>query len=167
MDRVYMTRMGAAFIEELTELRKMAQAPALRLAGTPPPIPADALAKAPGAITKGRQFMGEGFGHLGNAVGGQGPVAQRLGAPAGTGLWQHTKNVFQGGQIPTIENVAGKAGEAAKTVTRGGGILGGLKAVAKSPLGKAGIAGGALIGAGALAHRLLSRPKPQPGYQQY
>ena len=125
------------------------------------------MAKTPGAITKGRQFMGEGFGHLGNAVGGQGPMAQRLGAPAGTGLWQHTKNVFQGGQIPTIENVAGKAGEAAKTVTRGGGILGGLKAVAKSPLGKAGIAGGALIGAGALAHRLLSRPKPQPGYQQY
>jgi len=153
MDHVYMTRMGSAFIEELTELRKMAM---------PLPIPANAAAAAgPGALTRGRQFMGEGFGHLGNTIGGQGPMAQRMGAPAGTGLWQHTKNLFQEGRIPTAQSVAGTAGKA-ETVMRGGGILGGLKAVAKSPLGKAGIAGGALIGAGALAHKLFSRPKPQP-----
>src|SRR5512135_2784676 len=139
MDEIYMTRLGSAFLEELRELRKMAQAvpppvPAARPRGVPPPIPADAPAKVPGALTRGRQFMGEGFGHLGNLVGGTGPVAQRMGAPAGTGLWQHTKNVFEAGKIPTAENVAGK------TVMRGGGILGGLKSVAHSPLGKAGLA---------------------------
>ena len=145
MDQIYMTRLGSAFIEELTAIRKMAQA-------APPAPPA---AAGPGAFTRGKQFMGEGFGHLGTLIGGQGPVAQRMGAPAGTGLWQHMKNVFQGGRTP-IENVAGES------VTRGGGILGGLKAVAKSPLGKAGLAGGALLGAGALAHKLFSRPKAQP-----
>ena len=152
-DNIYMTRLWSAFIEELTELRKMAYAEA-------PPIPADAPA-APGMFTKGRQFMGEGLGHLGQAIGGSGPMAQRLGAPAGTTLWQHTKNVFEGGKIPTIENIGGKS------VTRGGGILGGLKSVAKTPLGKAGLAGGALLGAGALLHKAFSRPKPQPVYAGY
>ena len=151
MDNIYMTRLGSAFIEELTSMRKLAAE-----------IPAATPAAVPGMFARGRQFMGEGFGHLGNIVGGQGPMAQRMGAPVGTGLWQHMKNVFEGGKIPEIGNVAGKAGEAAKTIIRGGGLLGGLKAVAKTPLGKAGLAGAAVLGAGGLLHKAFSRPNAQP-----
>lgn len=165
MDPVYMTKMSSAFIEELTELRKLAYETAPRLPGVPPPIPADAVAKAPGMFTRGRQAMGEGFQTMGNVVGGSGPMAQRMGAPAGQTLGQHLRGAWEGGKIPTIENVAGKAGQAAKTVTRGGGMLGGLKAVAGTRFGKMLGAVGAVGTAGALAHKVLSRPK-QPAYPQ-
>jgi hypothetical protein len=108
--------------------------------------------------------MGEGFQTMGNVVGGSGPMAQRLGAPAGQTFRQHMQNVWEGGKIPTMENVAGKAGQAGKTVVRGGGLLGGLKAVAGTRFGKMLGAVGGVAGAGYAASKLLSRP--QPAYPQ-
>lgn len=113
MDPVYMNRLGAAFIEELTAIQKTAAAPI-------------------GLLSRAKSFLGGGFSQIGHALGpaekGVTTMAQRFGAKKPMGMGEHIKSIYQkgakgeGGMWGGIKGVAGSPyGQAAAA---GGTLIG-------------------------------------------
>lgn len=126
MDTIYMTRLGSAFLDELTSIQKLAAAPL-------------------GLLARAKGFLGGGFSQIGKALGpaekGVTTMAQRFGAKKPMGLGEHIKSIYQkgakgeGGMWGGIKGVAGSPyGQAAAA----GGTLIGAGALAHKALGGGG-----------------------------
>jgi len=138
-NETYMTKMASSFLAELSEIEKQS-------------FDFGAAARGVGS------FFGKGARHIKSAITQKTPMGMTTaggltrrvggeGAVAAGGIGKHIKQIYQRGAQGT-SGLAGAAGPMMPGMTRGGGVLGGLKQVAGSRYGRMAAVGAVPLAAG-------------------